>query len=153
MTAKNKEFTRDGRSPIPQNEVISRTMSAIKGKNTKPELLLRKALYHNGLSGYRLHWKKAPGRPDICYPGKKLAIFVHGCYWHRCPLCNPSTPKTHIEFWTNKFEKNVQRDKRKIQELLANGWKVKVFWECEIKNSIDSCINVLKRFIENKGIN
>src|SRR5215216_2292637 len=137
-------YIRDGRAPIPESEITSRVMSAIKAKNTKPEVRLRKALFHNGLSGYRLHWKKAPGRPDISYPGSKLAIFVHGCYWHRCPHCKPSFPKTHVEFWRNKFEKNIERDQRKINELQEQGWKVLVLWECKIKNNLAEYIEIIK---------
>ncbi len=104
-----KKYCRDSRSPIPKSEQTSKTMSAIKAKNTKPELLLRKALWHSGVKGYRLHWKKVPGRPDIAFPGKKIAIFVNGCFWHRCPICNPSLPKTNISFWTDKFRVKVRK--------------------------------------------
>ncbi|RLC76885.1 MAG: very short patch repair endonuclease [Chloroflexi bacterium] len=145
---KGKEYIRDGRSPIPESETTSRVMSANRGKDTKPELMLRKALYRNGLSGYRLHWKKAPGRPDICYPGKKLAIFVNGCFWHRCPHCNPPMPKTHAGFWESKFSRNAERDKRKINELEAAGWIVLVFWECQIKNNIDICVDRVSSIIQ-----
>lgn len=84
-----KNYIRDGRAPIPESEITSKVMSAVRGKDTKPELALRKALKDVGIQGYRLHWKRAPGRPDIAYPGSKVAIFVHGCFWHRCPYCNP----------------------------------------------------------------
>jgi len=137
---KKKEYIRDGRAPIPESESVSRVMSANKGKDTNPELMLRKALYRKGLSGYRLHWKKAPGRPDICYPGNKLAIFVNGCFWHRCPHCNPPMPKTNVAFWEDKFSKNVERDRRKSSKLEAIGWVVLVFWECQIKNDLDTCV-------------
>lgn len=139
----NKNYLRDGRAPIPDKEATSRVMSANKAKDTEPELKLRKALYHNGYSGYRLHWKKAPGRPDICYPGRKIAIFVNGCYWHRCPKCNPPTPKSNMEFWNNKFQRNKERDIRKVLELENQGWKVITFWECEINDNIASCIQAL----------
>ncbi|WP_345975662.1 very short patch repair endonuclease [Sulfurimonas sp. HSL3-7] len=128
-----KKYSRDGRAPIPKNEQISKNMSAIKAKNTKPELLLRKALWHNGIRGYRLHWKKAPGRPDIAFPGKKIAIFINGCFWHRCPHCNPSMPKVHIEFWEDKFKKNVERDKKKLEQLEKDDWRTLVIWECQLK--------------------
>jgi len=100
-----KTYIRDARSPTPKNEQTSKTMSVIKAKNTKPELMLRKALWHKEIKGYLLHWKKVPGRPDIAFPGRKVAIFVNGCFWHRCPLCNPSTPQINVEFWQNKFSK------------------------------------------------
>ncbi|WP_230740287.1 very short patch repair endonuclease [Methanooceanicella nereidis] len=143
------EFIRDGRSPIPESEVTSRVMSSIRGKDTKPELKLRKALRDAGLSGYRLHWKKAPGRPDIAYPGKKIAIFVHGCFWHRCPKCNPPTTKTHKNFWDEKFRKNVERDKKKTEALVNTGWKVFVFWECEIESDLQKCVDQIHEYISN----
>ena len=137
-------YIRDGRSPIPKKEITSRVMSSIRGKDTKPELRLRKALFNGGLSGYRLHWKKAPGRPDISYPGAKIAIFVNGCYWHRCPHCKPGFPKTHIRFWKEKFQKNVERDKRKTRELRSQGWKVKVIWECQIRDNLAKYIESIR---------
>lgn len=137
-----KQYLRDGRAPVPKSELTSKIMSSIKAKDTLPELLMRKALYKSGLLGYRLHWKKIPGRPDICYPGKKIAIFIHGCFWHRCPYCNPSIPKTHVTFWRNKFNKNIKRDKEKIKNLEGLGWRVLVFWECQVKTDLQNCINI-----------
>jgi len=114
-------YIRDGRAPIPTSEITSRVMSANLGKNTKPELVLRKALRTIGLPGYRLHWKNAPGRPDIVFPGRKIAIFVNGCYWHRCPHCNLPLPKSNTDFWMEKFEKNKERDAEKIRNLEEKG--------------------------------
>ena len=107
-------------------------MQANKSKDTGPELRVRAALRKRGLTGYRLHWKKAPGRPDICFPGRKTAIFVNGCYWHRCPHCGLPTPKSNVEFWEEKFARNRARDERNCEELLDQGWKVLVVWECRI---------------------
>ena len=107
-------------------------MQANKRKDTGPELLLRKYLRDADMGGYRLQWK-ITGRPDICYPGKKVAIFVNGCFWHRCPNCNPPTPQTNVEYWQNKFKKNVERDQKCIESLSSEGWTVIVVWECEIK--------------------
>ena len=119
-------------------------MSSNKAKNTKPELRLRKALYADGVRGYRLNWKKVPGKPDIAFPGRKISIFINGCYWHRCPHCELPLPKTNTEFWKEKFEKNIKRDKKKEKELLDLGWTVLVFWECKIKTNIKDCINKIK---------
>ena len=141
------KYIRDGRAPIPIKENTSRVMSANKGKDTKPEITLRKTLYVTGLRGYRLHWKKAPGSPDIAYPGKKIAIFVNGCFWHRCPHCNPSFPKTNIEFWNNKFQKNKERDMRKREILETNGWIVIVIWECQIKTEILYCVDIVAKAV------
>ena len=144
------KYIRDGRSPIPMKEITSKIMSRIKGKNTKPEIILRKEMWKNGIKGYRLHWNKAPGRPDIAFPGKKVAIFVNGCYWHRCPSCNPPLPKTHQKFWKEKFEKNKKRDKKKINDLQEGGWRVLVIWECKIKENIDECLNKIKEVLNIK---
>jgi len=92
-------------------------MSRIKGKDTKPEIVLRKALFASGLRGYRIHRKDLPGRPDIAYFGRRIAIFVHGCFWHRCPHCQLVLPKTNTAFWQSKFEANQARDKKKAQQL------------------------------------
>jgi len=143
-----RDYIRDGRAPIPEDETRSRIMSAIRGKDTKPELAVRTALREIGLPGYRLHWKKAPGRPDIVYPGRRIAIFVHGCYWHRCPHCNPSLPKTHTDFWEKKFQRNVERDARKQKVLSEEGWKVFVFWGCQIKDDVFALVEKVKAYIE-----
>ncbi len=120
-------------------------MKANRGKDTKPELELRRLLREAGHPGYRLHWKKAPGRPDVAYPGRKVAIFVNGCFWHRCPYCDPSTPKSHSEYWEAKFAANRERDVRKVAELEAAGWTVVTVWECELKSASD---RVLQRISE-----
>jgi DNA mismatch endonuclease (patch repair protein) len=123
-------------------------MSAIRAKNTKPEILLRKVLYKLGLIGYRLHWQEAPGRPDICYVSKKIAIFVHGCYWHRCPRCKLKLPKDHSAFWRTKFLKNVERDKEKVKVLKDNGWKTLILWECQVDNEMRTCIKKIMRLFK-----
>lgn len=141
---------RDGRAPIPESEVTSRVMSANRGKDTTPEMTLRWALRQVGLPGYRLHWKKAPGRPDIAYPGRKVAIFVHGCFWHRCPFCAPPLPKSHTDFWRKKFDRNKERDERKIKELEDAGWTPIVVWECQIKNDLDEVVSRIKDSVDQR---
>lgn len=111
-------------------------MQSNKSRDTGPEVILRKALWAEGVRGYRLNWKKAPGRPDICFPGRKIAIFVNGCFWHRCPSCNPRLPKTHGKFWKAKFERNVERDRESEEKLKAEGWKVLTVWECEVRSNL-----------------
>lgn len=143
-----KKYCRDSRSPIPGNEQISKIMSANKATNTKPELLLRKTLWHSGIRGYRLHWKKAPGRPDIAFPKKKIAIFVNGCYWHKCPTCNLPLPKSNVEFWISKFNRNVERDKLKTQGLEEIGWVVLTIWECEIKKDLDHQVDKIRELLK-----
>ena len=116
------------------SEQRSRNMSAIKSKNTKPEIKVRKVLHSMGYR-FRLHRKDLPGSPDIVLPKYKTVIFVHGCFWHRHENCKyASIPKTRKEFWESKFKANVKRDKE-IQEKIKNiGWQSVVIWECEIKN-------------------
>ena len=126
------QYIRDGRAPIPKNERISRTMSAIRAKNTKPELLMRKLLSSNGVRGYRVHPKSVPGRPDITFTKKKVAVFVHGCFWHGCSYCKPKLPKTHKAFWRAKFKRNKERDARKVRELRRLGWRTVTIRACRL---------------------
>lgn len=107
-------------------------MGRIRSKDTKPEIALRRALHHMGLR-YRLGGGGLPGRPDIVLPRHRAIVFVHGCFWHRHPGCKvASTPKTNIEFWNEKFERNVKRDRKVARELAALGWRVFIIWECEV---------------------
>lgn len=147
-TEKVKEFIRDGRAPIPKTLQISKTMSSIKAKNTKPEIIIRKELVRSNLIGYRIHNKKIPGRPDISYSNKRLAIFINGCFWHRCPRCKPPFPKTHKFFWFKKFYKNIKRDKMKRKQLNNLGWSVITLWECEINENTKKCVEVIKTYLE-----
>ena len=117
--------------PVPAS--TRHVMQANRSKNTKPELLVRSYLRSRGLAGYRLQWKAAAGRPDVAYPGRRVAIFVNGCFWHRCPHCSPSQPKTNVEFWNAKFARNRARDKANADKLVADGWTVVVVWECRLK--------------------
>ena len=116
------------------SEQRSRNMSAIKSKNTKPEIKVRKILHSMGYR-FRLHRKDLPGSPDIVLPKYKTVIFVHGCFWHRHKNCKyASTPKTRQEFWEAKFRENINRDKLNQENLSSKGWKIIIVWECEIKD-------------------
>lgn len=108
-----------------------------KRADTKPELLMRARLRQAGLTGYRLQWK-VPGHPDIAWPGKKVALFVNGCFWHRCPYCKPAVPHTNVEYWTIKFERNQARDERTRELLSEMGWTVHVVWECQLKKKLST---------------
>jgi DNA mismatch endonuclease (patch repair protein) len=119
-------------------------MKRNRAHSTAPEVALRKALSQAGLRGYRLNWKKAPGRPDICFVGKRLAVFVHGCFWHRCPYCSLSLPKTNSEFWARKFQLNVERDAAKVAALERDSWTVLTFWECSIRLSLQDCVDTVR---------
>ena len=125
-------------SPPASNYAAHKSMQGNKRANTKPELLVRERLRKAGLTGYRLQWK-APGHPDIAWPGKRVAIEVRGCFWHRCPHCNPSTPKKNTEYWEAKFARNTERDAENVRKLEEMGWRVHVIWECQLKkNAIDA---------------
>jgi DNA mismatch endonuclease, patch repair protein len=112
----------------------SRMMSGISGKNTKPEMLVRKALTIKGYR-YRLHRKDLPGTPDIVMPGRRIAIFVHGCFWHQHKGCTlAKMPSTRPEFWAAKLGANVSRDHKAISMLVDQGWRVLQVWECVTKS-------------------
>lgn len=132
-------------SPPSSSLATTKAMKANRGKGTKPEILLRKSLWREGARGYRLNWKGAPGRPDICFPGIKLAIFVHGCFWHRCPSCHLSLPKTNTAFWKRKFELNIARDVQKEALLRAAGWEVVIIWECALNKDVNKITRQLVR--------
>jgi len=119
-------------------------MSRVRAKNTRPELVFRKELRLQGLTEYRLHPKDLPGRPDICFSSNRIAIFINGCFWHRCPYCKPSMPKTHKAFWAKKFAANVVRDKAKRALLKKMGIRSVVFWECQIKKNVQKLVSKLK---------
>ncbi len=128
------------------SEQRSRNMSAIKSKNTKPEIAVRKLLHSMGYR-FRLHRKDLPGSPDIVLPKYKTIIFVHGCFWHRHENCKyASTPKTRKEFWENKFNANKIRDQKILKEIKNLGWKFIIIWECEARN-IRSIEEKIKRFL------
>ncbi|OUO86757.1 very short patch repair endonuclease [Gordonibacter sp. An230] len=118
--------------PPATNEHVRKSMKGNKRANTKPELLVRARLRAAGLGGYRLQWK-VPGHPDVAWPGKKTALFINGCFWHRCPRCKPRMPKSNVEYWVVKFQRNVERDERSVAALEAMGWKVHIIWECQLK--------------------
>lgn len=119
------------------SERRSWNMSRIRGRDTRPELVLRSLLHRAGFR-FRLHAKQLPGRPDIILPRYRTAIFVHGCFWHRHPGCrNATTPSTRREFWQAKFDGNVSRDARNQAALEAAGWTVLTVWECELKSDAD----------------
>ena len=106
-------------------------MARIGSADTSPELAVRRLLHRLGYR-FRLHRRGLPGTPDICFPGRKKAIFVHGCFWHRHEGCRrTTTPVTRTSFWNDKFRKNVERDRANLKALRELGWSVMVVWECE----------------------
>jgi DNA mismatch endonuclease (patch repair protein) len=142
-----QRYIRNGRAPIPESETTSRVMSSIRGKETRPELALRKALRKIGCGGYRIHWKKVPGRPDIAYPHLKVAVFVHGCFWHSCPYCGLPLPKSHTDWWREKLKRNKERDIAKIHALQTDGWQVLICWEHEISRNPMDCAQKVRRLL------
>ena len=121
----------------------SRNMSAIRGKDTKPEMLIRRALHARGFR-FRLHNRALPGSPDLVLPKYRAAVFVHGCFWHRHKECkNTTNPKTKKTFWREKFKANVNRDRKAQEELKSMGWKILIIWECELTD-----LDKVKRFLK-----
>ncbi len=115
--------------------VRSRMMAGIKGKDSLPEVQVRRLLFAAGLR-FRLHRRDLPGTPDIVLPGRRIAIFVQGCFWHAHQGCKyAKLPSTRQDFWRAKFQANVKRDERAMQELLATGWRVLWVWECAIRSA------------------
>ena len=138
------------KAPHASSVAVHNSMIANKRRDTKPEIVVRQMLREMGYKGYRLDWKKAPGHPDIAYPGKKIAIFVHGCFWHRCPRCNLPMPKTHQEYWIPKLERNVQRDEENTRRLTEDGWLVIVIWECQINDDSDKVRAILRNALQTR---
>jgi DNA mismatch endonuclease (patch repair protein) len=126
---------------VHSKEVRSYNMSQIKGKNTKPEMIVRRFLHANGFR-YRLHVKDLPGKPDIVLPKYKTAIFVHGCFWHGHEGCKYYVvPKTRTEWWVSKINKNKEKNRKDTECLLTGNWKVINLWECSLKR--DKVVNSL----------
>lgn len=127
----------------------SRCMAAIRGRDTKPEMVVRRLVHSLGYR-YRLHVRRLPGTPDLVFPGRRKVIFVHGCFWHRhdCPYGRP-VPKTRAKFWRDKLAGNVARDVRHRQGLQDLGWDVLTVWECNVrKGDIDRLAREISAFLE-----
>jgi DNA mismatch endonuclease (patch repair protein) len=114
-------------------------MSRIRGKNTGPEVRLRKLLWSAGIRGYRIHYNLL-GKPDIVFIKKKIAVFVDGCFWHKCPTCFQE-PETRNEFWMKKIQTNIDRDKKVDIKLKAEGWKIIRIWEHEIRKNPEKSVS------------
>ncbi len=137
------QYSRDKRSPVPKNELVSHTMSRIKGKGTKPELWLRKQLWASGVRGYRVNYKDLPGKPDIVFTKYKLAVFINGCYWHGCETCGWKPPKHNVDYWVNKITRNRQRDVTNQLALESMGYAVLTLWEHDLKKgAVNSVVRI-----------
>lgn len=122
-----------------------RCMSHIKGKDTKPERMLRKALWEKGLR-YRLHARKLPGKPDLVFAGARVAVFIDGCFWHGCPQ-HGKLPATNREFWQAKIYRNIERDREVSAALQQQGWKVLRFWQHELKTDLAQVVERIRQFV------
>ncbi len=130
----------------------SRMMAGIRGRNTKPELVLRRALHVRGFR-YRLHVKNVHGRPDVVLPKYRAAVFVHGCFWHRHEGCRyATTPATRPEFWQTKFSANVARDIAVRGSLLESGWRFATVWECALRRpeQVETVAEVMSRWLRSE---
>lgn len=123
-------------------------MRANKSKNTGPELLLRKSLWKAGVRGYRVNWGKLPGKPDLAFIRKRVAIFINGCFWHRCPYCRLKLPKHNRDFWVDKFARNQERDRQRTEALQKLGWTVMVIWECRLKKDVNSQVITVREMLK-----
>jgi len=123
-------------------------MGRIKGKNTKPEMILRSQLFKRGFR-FRVNKKDLPGKPDIVLPKYRTAIFVHGCFWHYHKDCREGRiPSTNTKFWKEKLERNIAKDEKNVEALKNKGWNVVVVWECEIENKLEKTLEYLISKIE-----
>lgn len=136
---------------IVSKETRSRMMSGIRGKDTRPEMLVRRHLHSLGFR-FRLHVKTLPGKPDLVLPKCRTVIFVHGCFWHRHADCKYATsPRSNQKFWLDKFESNIKRDKTALDQLVALGFRILVIWECGMrkKTDIDDAFDWLTAVLKN----
>lgn len=126
-------------------------MSHVKGKDTKPEILVRSLVHKLGYR-FRKHKSDLPGKPDIVLPKHRKVIFVHGCFWHGHNKCTRSSrPSSNKSFWKKKLDTNITRDKRNIHNLKSQGWEVLIIWSCEIRNT-EKLINKISKFLtKNEG--
>lgn len=140
------------RTDIFSPEKRSEIMSRVRHKGTAAELQVRSALHRAGFR-FRLHRKDLPGTPDIVLPKYRIAIFVHGCFWHCHSGCKHSVlPKTNTEFWKNKFERNKARDEKVRLELIKIGWKVLIIWECQTKTLPEIVRDIRRKYAPQEGI-
>ena len=128
----------------------SKMMSGIRGKNTKPEIIIRKALHKEGFR-YKLHSRNLPGKPDIVLPRHKAVIMINGCFWHGHDCHLFKWPASRPDFWKNKIKENRNRDLKNLHQLGSNGWRIMVVWECSIKGKnklpFDQTIDLIKNWI------
>lgn len=126
------------------SEARSRLMSRVRSRNTQPELHVRRALWNDGFR-YRLHVRDLPGTPDLVLSKYRLAVFVHGCFWHQHGCKKSKRPASNLEFWNSKLDENISRDARKRKGLEDRGWTVTTIWECRLDSDTESLLALLRR--------
>ena len=132
----------DTRSLVQRRKI----MQAVKPKNTSPEIAVRRLLFSRGYR-YRVHYQKLPGKPDIAFPSRRKAIFVHGCFWHGHDCSKGQPPKSNQDYWLPKLQANTTRDHKKTAEIKEMGWEVLIVWQCEIANK-EALVGRLEDFLE-----
>jgi len=143
MTVRPKRNHATKPEPVDRSE----NMRRIRSKNTAPELIVRRLLYHLGYR-YRIHRKELPGNPDIVFAGRHKAIFVHGCFWHAHGCKTAHQPLTNQDYWSPKLMRNVERDARNQSALFSLGWESLVIWECQTRTSASDLEKILAAFLE-----
>ena len=136
--------------PTASSEVTRQVMQSNRSTGTNPEIELLRLVREKDLRGYRKNYKKIPGKPDIYVPKAKLAVYMHGCFWHRCPHCNPTTPKTNTEFWVSKFQTNMKRDKRVKRRLSRMGVSFLTIWECQLVKKGEACVGRITKAVQDR---
>ena len=131
-----------------------RSMRANRSKGTLLEMRVRSLLWTSGIRGYRLHRNDLAGTPDIAWIGKRVAVFVHGCFWHRCPACEirgrVGVPKTRSEFWARKFDENQTRHEKAVKSLEVLGWLVITIWECEVRRNPERVVSGIREALDSR---
>lgn len=141
------------RPPPPSSAAATRSMKGNRASGTTPERLLRAALRDMGITRYELNFRGIPGCPDVAFPSVRFAVFVHGCFWHRCPRHRWKVPKSNADYWRLKFASNRERDARKVRALRRAGWAAVTLWECKIKRDPESCALAVQRRLLRRELN
>jgi len=119
-------------------------MRSIRSRGTRPEVLIRLALVRDGLRGWQMHVAELPGKPDIIFSKKRIAVFIDGCFWHGCKNCYRG-PKSNKRYWNSKLRSNKARDTRNTKALLSQGWRILRFWEHQVRDELDDCVKRIRK--------
>ena len=143
-----KRYPKLPASPTASTESTRASMRGNRSKGTTAEIKLATILDSRGLTGYSANDSEIPGTPDFAFRDERVAVFVNGCYWHRCPYCKPNFPKSNPEYWSAKFERNRRRDAQNRSALRSMGWKPLVVWECKLKKNPERVGKHIQRVLE-----